>query len=215
MLKIAFTETDPFLLSAIIAGFSEVPELMRMTTPELISSEAKKILYTLRSISDNKIAAQKAKIIAKERALELLKQHQDAELRDIKIEQKIQQKENKAREAEERVRVAEIARAELKEFCVSLQNQNLSPSQSEALRYFKYIYLDGKRDPEISYMFPGTTREQRYQWKTRAIKMIAPLVSEDAKKFISERTKIKYAETDVLFKMAGIYFEKCLEGSHE
>lgn len=129
--------------------------------------------------------------------------------RAIQIQQR---KDQEKREEEERVRISEIARAELEGMIskVLTESDSLSLAQREALKYFKYIYVDGKRDPEISYLFPNTSRDQRYQWKTRAIKLIVPRVSEESRKYISERSKTKFAANDLL-QAAGIFLKACLK----
>ena len=208
MFKAALNE-DYVLLQAIVAGFNSVPELMRNTTPELLDSEAKKLLALLQGANPKK-----AFDTAGARAQELWKQHQEAEKKQIQLTLREQKKQREIEEAIESARIREVAIPELEAYILSkLQDKDLFRPQQEGLKYFKHRDIDGKRDPEVAYLFPGSSRDQRYQWLARIKRFIAadPSVSEDAKKFLRQRTRAKFA-TDKLLYAATVFYKRCLKG---
>lgn len=201
------------LWKAVTSGFNSIPDLMRFVTPELIESESKKIVEQLDGIP-HQDQIQKGQELAQIRAAKIYGFYRDEEMRLQRVEERKQRKEQEEQETQERARIAEVGRQELDQVIAKIMvesDHSLSVAQREALKYFKLIYVENKRDPEISYLFPNTSRDQRYQWKTRAIKMIAPMVSEEAKKYISERSKTKFA-TNELLQAVDEYLKACLKG---
>lgn len=51
----------------------------------------------------------------------------------------------------------------------------------QALRYMRFACIEGKSDPECAEYFPGTTRDQRYQWLKRARDLVLPHASPELK----------------------------------
>lgn len=196
---------------AIFDAFDFVGNLNKATTIEHINDEANKIFswYLANDTSSN--LYENVFRTAKKRAEEIVGAYQILEDQKSRAEMRIKKREEREREEQERQRISEVAKIELKELVAKMLEKNLTPVNKEALRYFKLIYLDNKRDPEIVHLFPGTSRDQRYQWKTRAVGMIAPYVSEDARKYIGEKTKRKYA-ANLLLTAAQIFVMKCQEG---
>jgi hypothetical protein len=45
-------------------------------------------------------------------------------------------------------------------------------------------YADGAKDEDIAKQYPKTTRDQRYQWKTRGLRRVLPLASEKLRAFM-------------------------------
>ena len=50
-----------------------------------------------------------------------------------------------------------------------------------ALRYMRLTCIEGKSDPECEPFFPGTKRDQRYQWLKRARDLVLPQASAELK----------------------------------
>lgn len=201
---------------AIFDAFDYVGGLSQATTIEHINDEGQK-LYNWYRDKINKYTShdlyQAVFQAAKKRAEEIVLAHKELQDRQLRREQKIRKKEEAEKAEIEKQRISEVAKIELKELVAKILNeQELSPAAKEALKYFKLIYLDNKKDSETVHLFPGTSRDQRYKWKERAVSMIAPLASEDARKYISEKTKRKYASAETLFKAAQIFLIKCQEG---
>lgn len=51
------------------------------------------------------------------------------------------------------------------------------PYMPNALLYMRMICIEDKKDAECAHLFPGTTRDQRYQWLRRARDLVLPHVS--------------------------------------
>ena len=215
MFKAALNE-DYVLLQAIVAGFNSVPELMRNTTPELLDSEAKKLLALLQGANPKKAfdtAGTRAQELWKQLFTRIIQELQ-AEKKQIQLTLREQKKQREIEEAIESARIREVAIPELEAYILSkLQDKDLFRPQQEGLKYFKHRDIDGKRDPEVAYLFPGSSRDQRYQWLARIKRFIAadPSVSEDAKKFLRQRTRAKFA-TDKLLYAATVFYKRCLKG---
>lgn len=193
----------------VLDGFKSVPELWELSTPELLNTEMTRLVQVAQK---SNLDANGAFFEAQKRALNLLKQFNQIELAEQRRLDKANQKQLRLEQAAERERIAAEAKIELKEIVDQLASQpGLSPASKSALEYFRYIYLENKRDPEIASIFKGTTRDQRYQWKRRSIDMVEPLASPTAKKYISERTKRKFASFDDLVKYADIYLFRTME----
>lgn len=210
-------EPSSLIQRAILEGFDSVGELTSATTLEHINDEANKLykIYigkTLKYETDYQLYEQVFKA-AKSRAESIVAAHFELEQKQLRKDERIRNK-HKAEQVElERSRISEIARKELQELVSKFfHDENLSSVSREALKYFKLVYVDNKRDPEIVHLFPGTSRDQRYKWKERAVSMIAPLASEESRKYISEKTKRKYSSASVLYKIAQIFLYKCQEG---
>lgn len=58
------------------------------------------------------------------------------------------------------------------------------PTTRDALQYVWYLYGQGMSDTMIAQRMPGTKRDQRYQWKHRALKLIMPRASESLRTFL-------------------------------
>lgn len=199
---------------AIFDGFDTVGNLTKATTIEHIDSEANNLYswYIDAKDIDNQQLYQVVFQAAKNKAEEIMMAHQTLVDQESKSERKIKKKEELEKNNAEKERIAEIAKIELREFIAKLleeSDKKLSSVSKEALRYFKLIYLDNKTDPAVVHLFPGTSRDQRYKWKERAISMVAPYVSEDARKYIGEKTKRKYASGRLLLKVAHIFQIRC------
>lgn len=202
---------------AIFDAFDFVGGLNEATTIEHINHEAKKVyewfINKIDKLSSYDLyeAAFRA---AKNRAEEIIAAHNILVDQELKSQMKIKRKEDSERDEIERQRISEVAKIELEELINKLLHEkDLSLVTKEALKYFKLIYLDDKRDPEVVHLFPGTSRDQRYQWKARAVRMIAPYASEDARKYIGEKTKRKFAYApNILIKAAQIFLIRCQEG---
>jgi len=59
-----------------------------------------------------------------------------------------------------------------------------STTTRNALQYVWYLYGQGMSDAMIAQRMPGTNRDQRYQWKHRALKLIMPRASESLRTFL-------------------------------
>lgn len=207
---------DSIIRRAIFNGFDFVGGLTQATTIEHINDESQKLYDWYRSKVDKYTSYELYQVVfesAKKKAEEIVAAYQIIEDRQLRREQKIKRKEELEQAEIERQRIAEVAKLELKDIISKiLSEKELSQVSKEALKYFKLIYLDDKRDPEVVHLFPGTSRDQRYKWKERAVSMIAPLASVDARKYISEKTKRKYASADTLLKAAKMFLIRCQEG---
>lgn len=193
----------------VFDGFRSIPELWDMSTPELLRTEVRNLTLTAQKSNWD---GQRAFLAGQKRATELyqaFKAIQDREQRKI---DRADQKKREALIETERQVIAEQAKVELEEIVTRLQAQdNLSAATKYALQYFRYVYLEGKRDLEIAGHFKGSTRDQRYQWKKRAIDLIEPLASVIAKKYISERTNRKFASVQEIDRYADIFLFKTME----
>lgn len=202
---------------AIFDAFDFVGGLNEATTIEHINHEAKKVyewfINKIDKLSSYDLyeAAFRA---AKKRAEDITAAHKILVDQDLRSQMKVKRKEDAERDEIDKQRISEVAKIELKELIDKLLHEKeFSLVTKEALKYFKLIYLDDKRDADIVHLFPGTSRDQRYQWKTRAVKMIAPYASEDARKYIGEKTKRKFAYApSILFKAAQMFLIRCQEG---
>lgn len=202
---------------AILEGFSSAGGLTSATTIEHINSEANKLYKAYidkidKYETDYQLYQQVFKA-AKKIAESILAAHHELEQKQIRKDEK-QRKKYEAEQAElERNRISEIAKKELQELINNLlRDDSITKAYKEALKYFKLIYIDNKKDPEVVHLFPGTSRDQRYKWKERAVSMITPMVSEESRKYISEKTKRKYASINVLCKAAQIFLYRCQKG---
>lgn len=202
---------------AILEGFSSAGGLTSATTIEHINSEANKVYKAYidkvdKYETDYQLYQQVFKA-AKKIAESILSAYHELEQKQVRKDDR-QRKKYEAGQAElERNRISEIAKKELQELIGNLLKDNsLSKTYKEALKYFEFIYIDNKKDPQVVHLFPGTSRDQRYKWKERAVSMIAPMVSEEARKYISEKTKRKYASVNVLCKAAQIFLYRCQKG---
>lgn len=197
------------LFKFVFDGFRSIPELWEASTPELLRTEIRNLTLTAQK---NNWDGQRAFLAGQKRATELyqaFKAIHDREQR--KIDRANRKKQEAILEAE-RQAIAEQAKAELEEIVTRLQNQdNLSVATKYSLQYFRYVYLEGKRDSEIAAHFKGSTRDQRYQWKKRAIDLIEPMASVIAKKYISERTNRKFASVQEIDRYADIFLLKTME----
>lgn len=199
---------------AISDGLDIVEGINTATTTEHLYDEAQKLYAWYLNKFDQKASAQEVYETvfnaAKKVAEDIVAAHKILVEKDVRKDMRAKRKEEAEQAEAERQRIAEIAKIELKELIAKmLQEKDLSNVTKEALKYFKLIYLDDKRDPEVVHLFPGTSRDQRYQWKSRAVRMIAPYASEDARKYIGEKTKRKFAfAPDVLLKAAQMFFNQ-------
>lgn len=196
-------------VKSVLNGFKSVSELWSVSTPELLKSEIKSIIS---KAVEKELDNDASFLLGKNRALEILskfKEIQDKEQRKI---DRIYQQKLKAEMLAKKEQIAAEAKIELQNVVSNLMLQeNLSVVQKLAIEYFRLVYLENKRDSEIASLFKGSTRDQRYQWKRRAIDIIIPLISETAKKYISERTKRKFAFLEEITKLANIFLYNTME----
>jgi DNA-directed RNA polymerase specialized sigma24 family protein len=82
------------------------------------------------------------------------------------------------------------AEIELKKIITNIDT-SLSPSLRSAMLYTQYICIDGLKDEACAHKFPGTTRNQRYQWLRRARVLILPKASDNLRDFLEVRMKQK------------------------
>lgn len=205
---------------AISDGFDFVEGLNDATTAEHLYSEAQKLFIQYINKFDEttnvKDVYETVFRTAKKIAEEIVTANQVLVQEDDRKDMRAKKREETEQAEIERQRVAGVAKIELRELISKmLEEKELSDVTKNALRYFRLIYLDDKRDPEVVHLFPGTSRDQRYQWKARAVRMIAPHASGDARKYIGEKTKRKFAfAPNILLKAAKIFLMRC-EDKHE
>lgn len=202
---------------AISDGFDFVEGLGAATTNEHIYDEAQRLyshyIGRFNESTDNRDVYEEVFRATKQVGENIVAAHKVLVDKDERRDTRARKKEEAIKAEQERQRISEVAKIELSEFVAKmLREKELSNVTKEALKYFKLVYLDNKRDSEVVHLFPGTSRDQRYKWKERAVTMIAPYVSEDARKYISEKTKRKLASSDVLIKAAEIFLMRCQEG---
>lgn len=197
------------LFKFVFDGFRSIPELWDASTPELLRTEIRNLTLTAQK---NNWDGQRAFLTGQKRATELYQSFKAIHDREQRKIDRANQKRQEAQLQIEKQVIAEQAKIELEEIVTRLQSQdNLSAATKYALQYFRYVYLEGKRDSEIAVKFKGSTRDQRYQWKKRAIDMIEPLASVTAKKYISERTNRKFASVQEIDRYADIFLLKTME----
>lgn len=63
---------------------------------------------------------------------------------------------------------------------------NLHPAQQKQVVIVRLAAFDGLSDDDCAKRFPGTTKDQRYQWKCRGVRLISARVSEELEKFLEE-----------------------------
>lgn len=199
---------------AISDGFDFVEGINEATTPEHLHYEAQKLFRWYADKFDEAATTQDVYETvfraAKGKAEEIAAANQVLVEKEDRKDMRARKREEAERAEIERQRIAGVAKIELGELIAKmLKDQPLSDVTKEALRYFKLIYVDEKRDPDVAHLFPGTKRDQRYQWKSRAVRLIAPHVSEDARRYISEKTKRTFASVEVLFKAAEMFLMRC------
>lgn len=199
---------------AISDGLDFVEGISQATTPEHLHYEAQKLFRWYVDKFDEAANPQDVYETvfraAKNKAEEIVAANQVLVDKEDRRDMRARKREEAEIAERERQRIAGVARIELGEMVAKmLKEQPLSHVTKEALRYFKLVYLDGKRDPEVAHLFPKTTRDQRYKWKERAVSLIAPHASEDARKYISEKTKRSFASAEVLLEAAQMFLMRC------
>ena len=212
--KVKTESNESVIKRAIFDAFNYVGNLTEATTLEHIQDESNKLFlwYKEKSNRYNSIHELYEDVFrsAKKVADSISSAHQILVEKETRKDMRAKKREEDEKSEIERHRISEVSKIELKELIAKiLAEQPLSEVAKEALRYFKLIYLDDKKDPEVVHLFPGTSRDQRYQWKSRAVRLIAPYASEDARKYISEKTKRKYASTNILLKAAEMFLAHC------
>lgn len=210
---------DSTIKRAILDAFGDARELGKATTIEHINDEAnllyKRFIELSGKFNDPNELYQKTYDGALIKANEIINAYQTINIRETKKEEKTRKKQEAEQAALKRQTIAEEAKIELKEVLDKLlDNKSLTQANKSALLYFKSIYLDQKSDAETASLFPGSSRDQRYKWKERAVSMIVPLVSDTAKRYIGEKTKRKYASYDILLKTAHEFMSRC-KGKNE
>lgn len=200
---------------AISDGFDFVEGIGKATTKEHLYDEAQRLFAWYINKFNETVTSQEVYetvfMAAKKVAEEILTAHKNLVEQEDRRDMRAKKKEEAAQAEIERQRISEVSKIELKELIAKLLTEKeFSKVGKEALKYFKLIYLDGKSDPEVVHLFPGTSRDQRYQWKSRAVGIIAPYASEDARRYISEKTKRKFAfAPDVILKAAQTFLVRC------
>lgn len=63
---------------------------------------------------------------------------------------------------------------------------DLHPAQQKQVVIVRMVAFDDQSDDDCAKFFPGTTNDQRYQWKCRGIRLISPRASEELEKFLEE-----------------------------
>lgn len=196
-------------VKSVLDGFKSVSELWSVSTPELLKSEIRSIIS---KAVEKELDNDASFLLGKNRALELLSKFKEIQDKEQRRVDRINQQKLKAEILAEKEQIASEAKIELQNVVSNLILQdNLSAVQKLAIEYFRLVYLENKRDYEIASLFKGSTRDQRYQWKRRAIDIIVPLVSETAKKYISEKTKRKFAFLNEITKLANIFLYNTME----
>lgn len=66
----------------------------------------------------------------------------------------------------------------------TLASRGIGSVTRDALQYVWYLYGQGMSDAMIAQRMPGTQRDQRYQWKHRALKLIMPRASGSLRTFL-------------------------------
>lgn len=185
--------------AAIQQGVSEAfKSIEDFATPELIYTETQKISDKILPNIILETPLKEIAILAFNEANifvnNFLKSHKKINNKEYKALERSKAKQDRELFLEKRREDAELAKEELKSILNSIRSvKNLSPTKKEALKYFEYIYVDGKKDVDIAYLFPGVSVGTRYQWKSRIVRTILPLCSEETKKYIAEKTRIKLA----------------------
>ena len=68
-------------------------------------------------------------------------------------------------------------------------------AMQNGLRYMRLSCIDGMSDPECAPFFPGTKRDQRYQWLKRARDLVLPQASAELKDLLWQRIGTKREAT--------------------
>jgi len=90
----------------------------------------------------------------------------------------------KQKELEEAQKHARI-KTEWTQLCEQLRvSMKKGPLREFGLVYAECICIDRMIDPDCATLFPGTSRDQRYQWLKRIRDMVIPLASEELKRFL-------------------------------
>jgi hypothetical protein len=84
-----------------------------------------------------------------------------------------------------------------------------------ALQYMRLTCLEGKKDKECVKSFPGSTRDQRYQWLKRARDLVLPHASEDLVFFLEKRMKKKEVFVAARTLKCKEYFRDVGYGKHD
>jgi hypothetical protein len=60
-------------------------------------------------------------------------------------------------------------------------------TERNAIKYVGMVYLLNQRDSAIADQFPGTTRDQRYQWKKRVLDALWKVASPTLQDFLASK----------------------------
>lgn len=100
---------------------------------------------------------------------------------------------NKVKDDQMKAAKAEVARAHAEDEHARFQKavndfdqlvpvmQSRTPRMPQALQYMRLVCFEHKSDAECADLFPGTTRDQRYQWLKRARDLVLPKASPELK----------------------------------
>jgi hypothetical protein len=81
----------------------------------------------------------------------------------------------------------DLARYELRRLLDRALANRATDTERSAIKYVGMVYLLNQRDSVIADQFPGSTRNQRYQWKKRVLDALWPTASATLREFLAHK----------------------------
>jgi len=114
--------------------------------------------------------------------VERRRRHARALRRAVQVERRLAE----AKQEEGLQRSYERARGELAELVDTLRAEGVTQAQECQLGLLLAVYIHGYSLAQAEEIYPKTSRDTRYQWKRRGLKLVAPHASEELRRFLQE-----------------------------
>ena len=95
--------------------------------------------------------------------------------------------ENRAQQTVTSSPEIDLARYELRRLLDRALANHATETERKAIKYVGMVYLLNQRDSTIADQFPGTTRDQRYQWKKRVLDALWEVTSPTLQDFLASK----------------------------
>lgn len=95
--------------------------------------------------------------------------------------------ENRAQQTVRSSPEIDLARYELRRLLDRALANRATETERKAIKYVGMVYLLNQRDSSIADQFPGSTRDQRYQWKKRVLDALWEVASPTLQDFLASK----------------------------
>lgn len=95
--------------------------------------------------------------------------------------------ENRAQQTVRSSPEIDLARYELRRLLDRALANHATETERNAIKYVGMVYLLNQRDMTIAPQFPGSTRDQRYQWKKRVLDALWEVASPTLQDFLASK----------------------------